>query len=189
MLRRAAQVSLLALVLATATSCDMAGDRAPSSEIPVAALQERVRQSLADLDRARAALPSDPEAAASHLERSSLELRRLDEYYLPLLAAREQVVAAVDALGRDAAGAGAAVDSAEALLLGIIRGHGRHLEREMRGPLERLEDARAALAAGDVEEARRVLADLRDHLSSIFHRGGLVLQGSELEAGSGSARD
>lgn len=167
----------LALTAAAGVSCDAPAD-GTTADVPVSFLQERVQQALDEVERARAALPGDVPEAASRLEGSRLRLRRLNEYYLPLLAARRQVTIALDALD---AGAGAAVDSAEAVLLGIVRGHGRHLEKEMREPLARLEEVRVALAAGDVEEGRQLLRSLSRQLASMFYRGDLVLEGSELD--------
>lgn len=60
-------------------------------------------------------------------------------------------------------------------------GHATALSHLDPGQLARLEDVRTALAADDVEEARRVLRNLRHHLESIFFRGDLVLEGSQLD--------
>lgn len=183
MIDRRLRTVVLALILAPVTACEAPADDT-GADVPVAFLQERVREVLDDVERARSALPDDVPEASTRLEDSHLKLRRLDEYYLPLLAARAQVATALGAVDAGDAGdgsAGAAVDSAEAALLGIMRGHGRHLEKEMREPLARLEEVRAALSADDVEEARRLLRSLRHHLESIFFRGDLVLEGSELD--------
>lgn len=171
---------LLVPVVLAAVSCEPSVPEG-STEFPASALKERVREALDDVRRARSALPSDREEVDRRLSAAELELRSLDEFYLPLLAARYRVSAALASLGEGDGSPTPAVDSAESLLMGIVRGHGRHLEREMRGPLERLADVRAALSAGDTAEARRVLTELRDHLASAFFRGGLVLEGSELD--------
>lgn len=173
-------LAMLPLVSCDTTSRDTAAD------VPVSLLRERVRTALADVDRARAVLESDPDEAASRLTDARLTLRRLDEYYLPLLEAREQVSTALDALDSEQGAVASAVDSAEAALLGIVRGHGRHLEGEMRQPLQRLEDVRTALTASDTAEARRVLRKLGLQLESIFFRGELVLEGSELDVEPGT---
>ncbi len=180
MFDRRLRTFVLALVLTAVTACAAPADDT-AADVPVTFLQERVREVLDDVERARSALPEDVPEASSGLEASHLKLRRLDEYYLPLLAAREQVATALGAMDAGDGSAGAAVDSAEAALLGIVRGHGRHLEKEMREPLARLEEVRAAQSADDVEEARRLLRSLRHHLESIFFRGDLVLEGSELD--------
>lgn len=149
--------------------------------IPVSFLQDRIREVLLDLERAEAALPESAGEASAGLDDARLDLRRLDEYYLPLLAARRQVGRAARSADSDAGAARAAVDSAASALTGIVRAHGRHLEGEMRGPLQRLQDARTALEAGNASEARRILERLHEHLRSIFFRGDLVLEGSELD--------
>lgn len=188
MLRRRFGPLALALILGAPLSCEApAGDA--TADVPVSFLQERLREALDDIERARATLSEDLAGASARLDDSRLKLRRLDEYYLPLLAARQQVGAALRAVDSENGPAGAAVDSAEAVLLDIVRGHGRHLEGEMREPLERLADARTALAAGDAAEARRVLRKLRAQLESIFFRGDLVLHGSELDPDAGPPRD
>lgn len=180
MLNRRLHSVVLALTVAAATACEAPADDS-GADVPVSFLQERVREVLGDVERARSALPEEASEASSGLEASHLKLRRLDEYYLPLLAARERVAAALVAVDAGDGSAGAAVDSAEAALLGIVRGHGRHLEKEMREPLARLEEVRTALSADDVERARRLLRGLRRHLESIFFRGDLVLEDSELD--------
>lgn len=164
-------------------SCDAPAERS-TGNVRVSFLRERVEEIVRDVERARQALGEDVTATSSALEDSHRKLRRLNEYYLPLLTARQHVMGALDALeagdGR-ADRADSAVDSAEAALLEIVRGHGRHLEKEMGGPLAGLERARTALAADDAEEARRILRGLDAHLESIFYRGNLVLQDSELD--------
>lgn len=170
-----------ALVLVTVLACQQPPTRDPGSTVPVAFLQQRVGRALEDLDGARASLYLDSTEVSERLAGAHLQLLRLDEYYLPLLAAREQVARARSTVASRSDDARSAVDSAEAVLLGIVRGHGRHLQGEMREPLERLEDVRTALAAGNTEEARELLRRLESHLESIFFRGELVLQESELD--------
>jgi hypothetical protein len=180
MLRREHLPALLCLFgLAMAGCQPTGGDRV--GDLPVPFLQERVEEALADVEAARAAVPDDTAEASARLEASRLKLRLLDEYYLPLLAARQQVEKAAESLGADDTAVRSAVDSTEAILMEMVRTHGRHLEEEMRGSLARLEDVRTALAADDVAEARQILERLGHHLESIFFRGELVLQGSELE--------
>lgn len=181
--RRRHRAAVLCLFGLAVAGCQLP-DRDPSSDLPVSFLQERISAALADVEAARSAVPDDTAEASARLEASRLTLRRLDEYYLPLLAARRQVERARASLGADEAATRSAVDSAEAVLLEIVGTHGRHLEREMRGSLERLEDVRTALAADEVAEARRILERLSHHLESIFFRGELVLQGSELDSGN-----
>lgn len=171
----------VALTMTAVTSCEAPGPSG-TSDMPVSSfLQERVREVLDDVERARATLPEDAPEAASALENSHQKLRRLSEYYLPLLAARQQVSTALAAVNAGNGSAGSVVDSAEAALLGIVRGHGQHLEGEMRGPLARIEDVRTALAAEDLEEASRLLEGLGHRLESLFFRGELVLRGSQLD--------
>ena len=180
MLRRIALAGLLCLVTLPLVACDRAARDGPD-EITVGHLQEKVREALGDVRRARSDLPEATDEAAASLAAAELRLRRLDEYYLPLVAARQQVAAALASAEDRPGAARSAVDSAEAVLMGIVRGHGPHLETEMREPLEWTADARAALEAGDAEEARAVLRRLEEHLSSIFFRGNLVLEDSELD--------
>lgn len=171
----------LAVAVAGFTACEAPTDGGTTADVPVAFLQERVQEALDDVERARDALPEEAPEMASTLEASHLRLRRLNEYYLPLLAARHQTTLALDAADSGEGAAGAALDSAESVLLAIVRGHGRHLEGEMREPLGRLEDARTALAARDTAEARRILGSLVRRLESLFFRGELVLEGSDLD--------
>lgn len=181
--RRNLVAGLLCLLGLAMVGCQLP-DRDRGSDLPVSFLQERIQAALADVESARAAVSADPAEASERLEASRLTLRRLDEYHLPLLVARQQVERARASLGGDEATARSAVDSAEAVLMEIVRTHGRHLEDELRGSLERLEDVRMALAADEVEEARQILEKLGHHLESIFYRGDLVLEGSELDAGN-----
>lgn len=173
--------AVVMLTVGALISCEApAGGTTP--DVPVDFLQDRVQEVLDDIERARTTLTKEDTEASSRLQEATLELRRLNEYYLPLLAAREQVSVALGAVDARDNSASAAVDSAEAVLLGIVRGHGRHLEMEMRGPLERLEDVRAALAADDGAEAREVLVSIGHQLESIFFRGEIVLEGSDLDS-------
>lgn len=175
------RIAVWALLAALAAFACRPTDRPGSSELPVAFLQDRVDEVVRDLDRGRDLLEEDPARAASSLASARLRARQLSEYYLPLLAARAQVERALAALAQEISTTRAAVDSAEARLMEIVGRHGRHLETEMREPLGWIEDVRTALAADDPAEARRTLRRLRDHLESIFFRGELVLEGSELD--------
>lgn len=168
--------ALAALVGCQEPVADVAGE-----PVPVSFLQERLRRAIGHLDAARATRPGDSAGASARLADARLLLRRLDEYYLPLLAARDQVARALESADSGESAALPAVDSAEAVLLGIVRGHGPHLQDEMREPLERVEDIRTALAAGNAEETRQLLLRLHHHIESIFFRGELVLQESELD--------
>lgn len=181
MLRRERLSGLLCLIVLSVAGCQPS-DRDRGSDLPVSFLQERIEAALTDVEAARAAVPADPAEASDRLAASRLKLRQLDEYYLPLLAARQRVERALESLGTEDTATRSSVDSAEALLMGIVRAHGRHLEGELRGSLEQLESVRTALAADDVEYARQVLEELSAHLESIFYRGDLVLHGSELES-------
>lgn len=174
--------TLVPLLLA-ALACQPPDSEGPS-ELPVAFLQDRVGEIVTDLDRSRALLEEDPARAVSSLESARLRVRQLSEYYLPLLAARRELERALGTVEEGERATRGAVDSVETVLMDIVRGHGRHLETEMREPLGRIEDVRTALAAGDVAEARRTLRRLRDHLESIFFRGELLLRGSELDPAS-----
>lgn len=120
---------------------------------------------------------------------ATVRLQQLAGYYLPVLAAREQAGRAARVAASDPQAARAAMDSTETLLRGIGRAHGRHFEAEFRESLEWIADARTALDDDGREEARRVLGRLEQQLESIFFRGGIVLEGSELDLGSRRSRD
>lgn len=180
MLRPSYRWIALLLAVVASSSCEAPADRSTGG-VRVSFLQERVGEIVRDVERARETLREDVTAASSALEDSHWKLRRLDEYYLPLLSARQHVTSALGALDGPNGRAATAVDSAEAALLEIVRGHGRHLEKELGRPLAVLERARTALTADDVDEARRILRGLDAHLESIFYRGNLVLEGSELD--------
>lgn len=180
MVHRRLHAAVVMLTVGALVSCEAPAGRT-TPDVPVDFLQDRVQGVLDDIERVRTTLTEGDTEASSRMQEATLELRRLNEYYLPLLAARGQVSVALGGVDARDNSASAAVDSAEAVLLKIVQGHGRHLEMEMRGPLERLEDVRAALAADDVEEAREVLVNLGNQLESIFYRGEIVLEGSDLD--------
>lgn len=182
--RRALAVTTGLLLL---LSC-RAPDGGRPSGLPAGFLGERMGEILQDVEEARATLDADPAASSDRLEDAALGLRRLREYYLPLLAAHDQLARARDVAAASPGRASSHLDSAEVLLGGIGRAHGPHLQNEMQEPVARIEAARSALGAGDVEEARETLARLVHHLESIFYRGDLVLEGSELDPSAGPDR-
>ena len=124
---------------------------------------------------AKTHLPANPEKAATELALAEDALEHLLTYYLPLLEARERAYNAYRHywLGRSRQTAHELAE-VETILIAIAEsGHG-DLLRAMEEPLERLEDARAALDA-DTAEAARALQALATRLNSLLVKGRLVL--------------
>ena len=155
--------------------------RAPESWLPV--LEESsttflVTETEAVASRVRSArshLPANPEDAAADLAAAEDGLDHLLTYYLPLLEARERAYNAYRHfyLGKTEQTA-RELDEVEAILITVAEaGHG-HLLRAMEEPLERLEDARAALE-GDTAAAKEALQALATRLNFLLLKGRLVL--------------
>lgn len=164
--------------------------RSARAEVPVSFLGGRAEATLASVEAARSAhREGDTARVTSELADASKELRRLVGYFLPLLEARDRVAGAAGAVASsDVETAVAALDAAEAILLDVVRSHGPPLERKLRGPLERIEDARVAIEAGELGDARGVLDRLTQQLESLFYRGELVLEGSDPDTAPTSRR-
>lgn len=174
-------LALVGLALPIVTSCEPADRREPG-DLPYSFLSGKLGELGDDVDAARAELGADRSKALAHLDALSGRLRRLDEYYLPMLEARHQIARAAYHAASSPASARSALDSAAAVLNEIAGAHGPHLQAEMREPLELIGHARTALESGRVEDAQGSLDRLDRHLEAMFFRGDLVLEGSELRS-------
>ncbi|MDX1503676.1 MAG: hypothetical protein R3325_15060 [Thermoanaerobaculia bacterium] len=138
-------------------------------------LDSEVETAAAHVRSARSALPADPEGAAAELAGAEEALTRLLGYYLPLLDARGR---AYDAYRHYRMGRTRETErelaEIEKILIRVAGGGGETLLREMEAPLEKLGDARAALASG-ADEAGEDLEALASRLHFLLVRGGLVL--------------
>ncbi len=124
---------------------------------------------------ARANLQVKPQKATKELAAAQDKLDHLLTYYLPLLKAREDAYNAYRYhYLHDTRQTARKLDDVEAILMTVAKsGHG-HWLRKMEEPLEKLEDARAALEA-DSDEATGALKALAIRLDSLLVKGGLVL--------------
>ena len=159
----------------------LAGCRqAPEGWIPVLEetsttfLRSATESIAAHVRSARSALPGDPHAASAELIKAESTLDHLLTYYLPLLDARERAYNAYrhHQLGRTAE-TERELDQIERILIEVAH-DGGPLPRAMTEPLERLEDARAAIEAG-TDDAAGALEALALRLNSLLVKGGLVL--------------
>lgn len=157
--------------------------RAPEGWTPVleesstAFLQTETEAVAAHVRLAQAQLPVDPESAAAELAAADDGLDHLLTYYLPLLEARERSYNAYRYHYLDQPEQTAReLEEIERLLLEVAEvGHG-HLLREMEEPLDKLENARAALEV-DHDEASKSLGELASRLNFLLLKGDLVLSG------------
>lgn len=163
-----------------AAACGPA-DRGDPGTQPYGFLSARLEEAFRKIEEAR----RDPGAVdpdlAQRLQDASRSVRRVLEYYLPVLDARLQTDRARYLAVTDAAAARNAIDSARTILLVVAETHGRHLQEEMREPLERLESARTMLGSGETDDARELLGELSHRLELLFFRGEIVLSGSVLD--------
>ena len=120
-------------------------------------------------------LTADPVHAAEELAAAQDGLDRLLDYYLPLLEARELAYNAYrhHYLGKTKQ-TSRELDDVEMILMTIAKSRHGHLLPEMEDPLEKLEDARAALEASD-DRAAEALRELATRLNFLLVRGDLVL--------------
>lgn len=151
-----------------------------SSQISTQCLLEEVEQALQALDGIddRAFPPSE----AIQVQRADSALRRLRDYYLPLVEVRSTVY---DALRSYYLGAreGALDDlrRAESALLAIGEAGGPQLSRELDRPLRSVVSALAAVRTRR-GEAGRLLEQLGPDIDLLLARGSLILRGTELDA-------
>lgn len=177
------QIGLFAFAGAVVVSACETQPVTSSADLPYSLLGDRVGVALGHVEDARTELDAAraPEAA-ERLADASASLRQVLDYYLPLIEARARVRRAAELAVTTPTASRAAIDTAHAVLDAVATGHGEHLALEMREPLARLEDARTALESERGEDARRILDRLGQQLEVLYFRGGLVLEGSELDA-------
>jgi len=182
MLLRTRMIPHAAAIVAFA-GCGGAEPTARPPEVPYAFLSARVEEALRDVEEARSTLVADSAPdAAGRLDRVAVTLGQVIDYYLPLLEARGQVSRARTLVAASPATSRAAIDSAATFITAISTGHAERVAAEMREPLARLDEARTALDARRIEEARRVLDRLDQQLELLYFRGEIVLEGSEVDS-------
>lgn len=188
---RRQSIALAFPLAAVLSGCESEPPTTPP-QVPYAFLASRVEASLEEVEAARSAMGGEgarevtPEApeVAERLARASAGLRRVLDYFIPVLEARFQVGRALELAVASPGASRTAIDSAGTIVGKISAGYGERLAREMREPLARLDEARTALEAGRTDEARRVLGRLGEQLELLYFRGELVLEGSELDSPS-----
>jgi hypothetical protein len=138
-------------------------------------LSDEMETALRSLDEARASLASSPENAEAALDRVEQALHRTRYFYLPVLLARDGVDNAYHlAAAGDTTGAQDQLSVAEKTLLDLAQGGDDHVARELREPLDLLEEARVALATGAAQRADR-LAELSHRLTLMLTKGRLIV--------------
>ena len=169
--------ALCTVLISTLTGCD----RPPEGWTPVleqtstAFLRTEIEAVAARTRAARNAIASDPDRASAELDAADGLLDNLLSYYLPLLEARESAYNAYRHyyLG-DPAQTTVELDKVETVLIEVAKSHSGRLLGEVDDPLEKLEDARAALGANS-EEAPQALEALASRLNFLIIKGGLIL--------------
>ncbi|HSF19745.1 MAG TPA: hypothetical protein VLK65_29760 [Vicinamibacteria bacterium] len=120
------------------------------------------RASMAVLDRDR------------HLQHAEASLERLNEYYLPLLDAKDRAYQACRLYYADPGSVGRELEEIEKLLTSIITARGRRVEASMEPAFELLTEARVSMDAGS-SAAPKHLHDLARRLSYMLLKGELIL--------------
>jgi hypothetical protein len=142
----------------------------------VSFLESEVERVLGAIREAREALPSRGEDARGSLDRAEASLLRLQDYYLPLLEARLRASNAHQlAASGDLRRAEDELADIEKALLTVARTGGTEMGREVRDPLDLLEEARLALTESSPEAPAR-LETLADRLELMLLKGDLVLE-------------
>ncbi|MCG6925658.1 MAG: hypothetical protein LJF30_10135 [Acidobacteria bacterium] len=171
-------VSALLATVAGATACQpMEPSCAAALTSPgVPFLSSEVDRALKALREARDTLPPGGVDSGESLDRAEDALLRLQGYYLPLLEARlrasnaHQLAASGD-LGR----AEDELARIEETLLSLARTGGPEMGREVRSPLDLLEEARVALTESSPESPARIQT-LAERLELLLLKGDLVLK-------------
>ena len=171
-------VSALLATVAGATACQsIEPSCATALTSPrVSFLGSEVERALHSVREARESLPSQGESARESLDQAEASLLRLQGYYLPLLEARLRASNAHQlAAGGDLSRAEDELALVEKTLLSVARTGGTEMGREVRDPLNLLEEARVALTESSPEAPAR-LEDLAEHLELMLLKGDLVLE-------------
>jgi hypothetical protein len=138
-------------------------------------LETEVGRALHSLREAREVLPAEGGDAGESLDQAEAALLRLQGYYLPLLESRLRASNAHQlAAGGNLSGAANELEHIEEALLGVARTGGTEMGREVRDPLDLLEEARVALAESSPDAPER-LEDLAERLELMLLKGDLVL--------------
>ncbi len=175
-----AKVSRLALTVTIAASA-CTSRPAPKPFPPLlqdsglGSLSDEMETALLSVDEARASLTTSPENAAMALDRIEQALHRTRAFYLPVLLARDQVANAYHlAAAGEVTDAQDQLSVAEKTLLDLANSEDEHMARELKEPLDLLEEARVALATGAAQRADR-LADLSHRLTLMLNKGRLIV--------------
>lgn len=160
------------------SACQATGSSCPAIVISpgVPFLEKEVERALESLREARGSLPAgELDEARGGLDEAETALSRLQAYYLPLLEARLRAANAHQlAAGGNLRGAGDELDRIEQTLVGLARNGGSEMGREVRDPLDLLEEARLALVESSPEAPARLEA-LGEGLELMLLKGDLVL--------------
>jgi hypothetical protein len=139
-------------------------------------LGSEVQRALGSIRDARGSLPArHADQTRESLDEAEAALSRLQAYYLPLLEARLRASNAHQlAAGGDLQKAQDELDRIEETLLSLARAGGSEMGREVRDPLDLVEEARLALTESSPEAPAR-LGDLAERLELMLLKGDLVL--------------
>jgi len=141
----------------------------------VSFLESEVERALHSLREAREVLPAQGGDAGESLDQAEAALLRLQGYYLPLLETRLRASNAHQlAAAGDLSGAETELEHIEEALLSVARTGGTEMGREVRDPLDLIEEARIALAESSPEAPAR-LESLAERLELMLLKGDLVL--------------
>jgi hypothetical protein len=178
---KASRLCGLSVVLALGgalVACQPTGSSCPAIVISpgVPFLEKEVERALESLREARGSLPpGELGGARGGLDDAEAALSRLQTYYLPLLEARLRASNAHQlAAGGDLRKAADELDRIEQGLVGLARKGGGEMGREVRDPLDLLEEARLALVESSPEAPARLEA-LAERLELMLLKGDLVL--------------
>lgn len=178
--------TVLLLVLAVAGGLYLVGTPGGGTPPPVMTassyrpLAEETARALAAIAQARRSLPRYPEAAEEDLATAAAALRRLDDYYLPLVNAREHAYRAhLLHLGEGGERAAREVAAVEEILLAMSE-KDPPLARSLRLPLTTMIAARSELASGSPAATDR-LERLGREINLLILKGDLALAGVDLE--------
>lgn len=163
---------VLCLVAVLLSSC-APRESVPVSEEPTAVALQPIAAAALDHVLAARSSAATPERDR-HLERAESGLRKLNEYYLPLLDAKDRAYEAYRLYYLDPRAVGSELDEIEKILGSIANARGPQVEASMVPALELVTEARAATDAG-LPSASKHLHDLARRLSYMLLKGELIL--------------
>lgn len=166
--------TLIGFVALLLSSCQGKEGFPISEEATAVALKPIATAALDEVRAARRSSETEKAERDEHLQRAESHLRKLTEYYLPLLDARDRAYEAYRLYYLRPAAVGAELTRIEEILRSIAEARGSRVEASMVDALELVTEARTEIAV-DSASASKHLQNLARRLSYMLLKGELIL--------------